>query len=128
MLPLLVLLFVAVPVVELYVIVQVGQAIGVLDTVAVMILVSLVGAWLARHEGFLVLRRIQDSVAAGRVPADEMIDGALILAGGLLLLTPGFVSDGVGILLLFPASRAAARAFVRRRLKVRAEILGRGRL
>lgn len=127
MLPLLVLLFVAVPVVELYVIVQVGQAIGVLDTLAVMILVSLVGAWLARHEGFLVLRRIQDSVAAGRIPADEMIDGALILAGGLLLLTPGFVSDGVGILLLFPASRALVRAYVRRRLRVRVEMSGRGR-
>ncbi len=127
MLPLLVLLFVAVPVVELYVIVQVGQAIGVLDTLAVMILVSLVGAWLARHEGFMVLRRIQDSVAAGRIPADEMIDGALVLAGGLLLLTPGFVSDGVGMMLLFPASRALVRAYVRRRLRVRVEMSGRGR-
>ena len=127
MLLVLAILFVAVPIVELYVIIQVGHAIGLLDTIAVMVLVSLVGAWLARHEGFVVVQRIQDSIAMGRVPADEMLDGALVLAGGLLLLTPGFVSDGVGILLLFPTSRSMVRAYLRRRLRMRAEIVGRGR-
>ena len=127
MLLVLVVLLLALPFVELYVIIQIGHALGALDTIAVMVIISLLGAWLARHEGFFVIRRIQDSLAMGRVPADEMLDGALVLAGGLLLLTPGFVTDAVGILLLFPPSRAVVRAYVRRRMGARIEIPGRGR-
>lgn len=118
MLALIALAFVVVPLVELYVIVQVGQAIGVLNTLGLMLVVSVVGAWLARHEGLWVLTRIREQVEQGRVPARELVDGALVLAGGLLLLTPGFVSDGVGVLLIFPPTRAVARAFLARRLRV----------
>ena len=128
MLLVLVVLLFALPFVELYVIIQIGHALGVLDTIGVMVIISLLGAWLARHEGFFVIRRIQESLAMGRVPADEMLDGALVLAGGLLLLTPGFVTDAVGILLLFPPSRAGVRVYGRRRRGARIEIPGRGRL
>lgn len=114
-----VLVFLALPFAELYVIFQVGHAIGILDTLAVMMIISMVGAWLARSEGFFVVRRLQDCLAEGRAPADEMLDGALVLAGALLLLTPGFVTDAAGLLLLFPPSRAVARAYARRKLRVR---------
>lgn len=115
MLVVFVVAFVVVPLVELYVIVQVGQAIGVLETLALMLVVSFVGAWLAKHEGMWVWARVREQVAAGRVPADELLDGALVLAGGLLLLTPGFVSDAVGIVALFPPTRAVLRRLVKRR-------------
>lgn len=118
MLLLLAIAFIVVPLVELYVIIQVGETIGALATIAVMLVVSLVGAWLARHEGTSVLGRIRDQLDAGRLPTDELIDGALVLAGGLLLLTPGFVSDAVGILALFPPTRALARMYLRRRFRV----------
>jgi len=107
--------FVVVPLVELYVIVQVGQAIGVLQTIALVLVVSFVGAWLAKHEGTWAWARIRAQVAAGRVPGNELVDGALILAAGLLLLTPGFVSDAVGIVVLFPPTRAVVRRLVKRR-------------
>jgi len=117
-LALIALLFVVVPLVELYVIVQVGQEIGVLNTIGLMIVISIVGAWLARHEGVWVLRRIQEQVAQGRVPGNELIDGALVLLGAVLLLVPGFVGDAVGLLLLFPPTRAIFRALVKRRLQI----------
>ena len=114
------LLFVVAPLVELYVIVQVGQEIGALNTIGLMVAVSIVGAWLARHEGFWVLRRIRDQIEVGRVPTDELVDGGLVLAAGLLLVTPGFVSDVVGIVALFPPTRAVLRRAVKRRLRVTA--------
>ncbi|MGQ0823814.1 MAG: FxsA family protein [Actinomycetota bacterium] len=125
MLVLLLIAFVAVPIVELYVIIQVGQEIGILNTLGVMIIMSVIGAWLARHEGAWVLKRMRDQLDAGRMPTNELIDGALILAGGLLLLTPGFVSDAVGILLLFPPTRVPFRALLKRRFSV--VTIGRGR-
>jgi UPF0716 protein FxsA len=117
-LALIALVFIVVPLVELYVIVQVGQSIGVLNTIALVLLISLVGAWLARHEGTWVLRRIREQIDAGAVPTAELVDGALVLSGGILLLTPGFVTDGLGLLLLFPPTRAVARRALRRRFRV----------
>jgi len=113
---LLALLFLAVPFVEIYVIIQVGHVIGLVDTLAVLVLVSLVGAWLVKREGLSVLRRAQAQLDAGRVPGRELVDGVLVLLAGALLLTPGFVTDAVGILLLLPPVRAAMRAVARRRL------------
>jgi len=113
---LLALLFLVIPFVELYVIVQVGHVIGLLDTFAVLVLVSLVGAWLVKREGMSVLRRAQAQVDAGRVPGRELVDGVLVLLAGALLLTPGFVTDAVGVLLLLPPVRASVRALTRRRL------------
>lgn len=116
MLPVLALVFVVVPFVELFVIVQVGQAIGVLDTVALLVVVSVVGAWLVKREGIGVLRRAQRQLASGHLPAVELIDAVLVLFAGALLVTPGFLSDVLGVLLLVPPVRAAVRRVVRRRL------------
>jgi UPF0716 protein FxsA len=113
---LLVLLFIIVPIAELYVIIQVGQTIGVLETIGLLILVSVLGAWLAKREGLGVLRRVRQQLDAGRVPAVEVIDGFLVLLAGALLLTPGFLTDIVAIVLLIPPMRAGVRALLRRRL------------
>jgi UPF0716 protein FxsA len=122
-LPVLAVLFLAVPIVELFVILQVGQAVGVLDTLALLILISVVGAWLAKREGLGVLRRMQAAVQAGRVPGTELVDGFLILLAGALMLTPGFITDIVAILLLLPPTRAVVRRQLRRALARRIEIL-----
>ena len=123
--PLLALLviFIAVPLAELYVILQVGQAIGVLDTIGLLILISIVGAWLAKREGLGVLRRMQAAVNAGRVPGTELVDGFLILLAAALMLSPGFLTDAVAILLLLPPVRAVVRQGLRRRFARRIEIL-----
>jgi UPF0716 protein FxsA len=112
-------LIVVVIVVEIWVIIQVAHAIGALDTIALLILVSVVGAYLTKHEGFVVLRRLRAQLDAGRVPAAELVDGVLVLAAGVLLLVPGFVTAVVGLLLLFPPTRALFRAYLRRRFDVR---------
>jgi UPF0716 protein FxsA len=121
--PLLAVLFLAVPLAELYVLIQVGQVIGVLETVGLLLLVSIVGAWLAKREGIGVLRRMQAAVNAGRVPGTELVDAFLILLAAALMLTPGFLTDVVAILLLLPPVRAGVRRTVRRSLARRIEIL-----
>ena len=118
-LPLLVVLFVFVPIVELAVIIQVGQAIGVVETLLLMVLVSVVGAWLVKREGIGVWRRAQRQMDAGVMPGRELVDGVLIMVAGALLLLPGFVSDCLGILLLLPPVRAVVRGLVIRRLRTR---------
>ncbi len=106
----LLLVFVVVPIVELAVIIQVGQSIGVLNTIGLLILVGAVGAWLAKREGLAVYRRFRRQVEAGVVPGREIADGFMVLMAGALLLTPGFVTDILGLLLLLPPVRAAIRA------------------
>ena len=113
---LLILLFLGVPLVELYVLIQVGQEIGALWTIALLVLVSVIGAWLAKREGFGVWLRMQDQVAAGRMPGIELVDAFLILLAGALLLTPGFVTDLLAIVLLIPPGRALVRRGLRRTL------------
>lgn len=109
------LLFVIVPVVELYTIIRMSSYIGFLNTVGVMVAVAVLGSWLVKREGLRVWRRFNDSIAAGTVPTRDMVDGVLILAAGALLLTPGFLSDVFGLLMLFPPTRAAFRTLVMRR-------------
>lgn len=123
LLPVLVVLFIGVPFVEIYVLLQVGQAIGVVNTLGLLILISVVGAWLAKREGLGVLRRMQRSIDAGRVPGAELVDGFLILLAGALMLTPGFITDILAILLLLPPVRAVVRRELRRRVARRIEIL-----
>lgn len=113
--PLLLLLFLVVPIAELYVIIQVGQAIGPLPTVAILLLDSIVGAWLLRQQGRIAWRRFNDALQAGRPPARETIDGGLVLMGGAFLLTPGFLSDLLGLALLLPPTRAIVRRMLARR-------------
>jgi UPF0716 protein FxsA len=104
--------FVVMPLVELYVIVQVGQNIGVLPTIGLLLLVSVLGAWLVRREGARTWRSFRLALAENRVPARETADGALVIFGGALLLTPGFVSDVLGLLCILPPTRAALRKMV----------------
>lgn len=110
----LLLLFLVVPIVELYVLIQVGQEIGALETIGLLILVSVVGAWLAKREGIGVWLRMQQQIAERRVPTAELVDAFLILLAAALLLTPGFVTDVAAIVLLIPPSRALVRRGLRR--------------
>jgi UPF0716 protein FxsA len=109
MFPFLLLLFIVVPIVEIYVIIQVGQAIGALWTVALLIADSILGSILMRSQGRAVWRRFNEAIAAGRAPAREVGDGALVILGGALLLTPGFTTDILGALCLLPPTRALIR-------------------
>jgi UPF0716 protein FxsA len=109
MVPILAIAFILVPLAELAVIIAVGDFIGLLPTLLLLLVVSGVGAWLAKREGLAAWRRFQRALAEGRVPTVEVADGAMILLAGALLLTPGFLSDVVGILLLLPPTRAMAR-------------------
>lgn len=106
---LLFVLFLLVPLLELYVIIQVGQEIGALNTVGILVLDSILGTVLLRSQGRAVWRRFNETLAAGRPPAREVLDGALIIFGGALLLAPGFLTDVFGILLLLPPTRAVVR-------------------
>ena len=123
MLPLLVALFIGVPFAEIYVLLQVGHTIGVVNTLGLLILVSVVGAWLAKREGLGVLRRMQRSIDSGKVPGTELVDGFLILLAGALMLTPGFLTDVLAILLLLPPIRAVVRRELRRRVARRIQII-----
>ena len=115
----LVLLFIVVPIAELAVVIQVGQQIGVLWTVALLVADSILGAVLMRSQGRTAWRRFNEAVAAGKVPAREVLDGALVIFGGALLLTPGFLTDILGLVLLIPPSRALVRMVLARRLTLR---------
>ncbi len=106
---LLVALFIVVPIVELYVIIQVGQAIGVAPTLALLLADALLGSLLLRHQGRGAWRRFNEALEQRRFPGREVADGAMIVVGGTLLLTPGFVTDVVGLLLLIPPTRAILR-------------------
>ncbi|MBA2239926.1 MAG: FxsA family protein [Solirubrobacterales bacterium] len=103
-------LFIALPIAELYVIIQVGQAIGILPTLAILLLDGFLGAALARSQGRAAWGRFNEAMAAGKVPAREAFDGAMIVLGGSLLLAPGFITDVLGLLLLLPPSRAAIKS------------------
>jgi UPF0716 protein FxsA len=105
-------LFVIVPIVEIYVIIQVGQAIGALPTVLLLIVESLIGAWIVRREGRRAWDALRDTIRAGTLPGKELIDAALVLVGGTLLLTPGFVTDVFGFFLVLPFTRPIARRLV----------------
>jgi UPF0716 protein FxsA len=113
----LLVLFVVVPIAELYVIIRVGASIGFLNTLAVIIAVGFIGSWLVKREGMRTWARFNQTVASGQIPAKEMIDGVLILGAGALLLTPGFLSDVLGIVMLFPPTRAVLRAYVSKRVQ-----------
>src|SRR5574341_2022140 len=112
MAPLLVLLFLVVPVVELAVLIAVGREIGVWWTIFLVLAVSVAGAWLARRAGTAAWRRFQRALVEGRMPTNEVADGAMVLFAAALLLTPGFVSDILAIGLLIPPIRAVVRSAV----------------
>jgi len=113
----LILLLTAVPIAELYLLVKLSEWTGFGVTLLVIFGTGLVGAALARREGLRVIRNIQREVARGRIPADGLLDGAMVLVAAALLLTPGLLTDAVGFLLLIPPSRAATRRFLKRWIK-----------
>lgn len=114
---LLAMAFLVIPVAEIYVIAQVAGGLGIPETILLLIGISFMGAWLARVAGLSVLNRLQRTVRAGKVPSAELVDGALVLFAGALMITPGFLSDALAILLLLPPSRAVARQAVLRRIR-----------
>jgi UPF0716 protein FxsA len=99
------ILFTVVPVIEIYLIIKTGQAIGPLPTVLLLLAISFAGAWLVRAQGFQTMRSIQSELASGRLPATQLMDGAMILVGGTLLLTPGFFTDLLALFFLIPITR-----------------------
>jgi UPF0716 protein FxsA len=112
--PQLAALFVIVQIVEIWLLIQVGQAIGGWQTLVLLILDSLLGAWLLRREGRRTWRAFRLALDERRVPAREVADGVLVIIGGTLLITPGFLSDIVGLLFLLPPTRAAIRPMITR--------------
>ena len=109
MLPVLLVLFVGVPLAELYVLWQVGDALGILPTLGLLLLDSVLGGVLMRSQGRAAWRRFNAALSERRPPAREVLDGVLVIFGGALLLTPGFLTDAVGLLLLLPPTRALVR-------------------
>src|SRR5260221_27338 len=115
MLALLVVLFIA----ELWVMVQVAVHIGVLDTIALLVLMPVFGIWLVKRTGLAVFRRLHATLESGGIPHREVIDGFLLLFAGLLLIVPGFITGALGLLLLLPPIRIAVRSMLLRSFKTR---------
>jgi UPF0716 protein FxsA len=116
----LIAIFVVVPLAELYVIIKVvGPAIGAPLTIALLAADSLAGAWLMKSQGRAVWRRFTETMSAGRIPTREIVDGVLIIFGGAFLITPGFITDILGFLLLIPLTRSLFRRSLQRRLELR---------
>ena len=109
MVPILAIAFILIPLAELALLIAVGDVIGLLPTLILLLAVSVAGAWLAKQQGLAAWGRFQLAMAEGRMPTVEVADGAMILLAGALLLTPGFLTDVAGILLLLPPTRALAR-------------------
>ncbi|WP_101524442.1 FxsA family protein [Nocardioides houyundeii] len=107
-------LLVVMPLAEIWVLIQVGQTIGAWWTIVLLVLDSFLGGWVIRREGARAWRALNATLAAGRMPSRELADGALIIAGGTLMLSPGFVSDAFGILLILPITRPVARRLLTR--------------
>lgn len=113
------LLFLIVPVIEIYLLIKVGSVIGGLATVASLLLISALGAYLVRSQGFRLINEIRDELSRGRLPAAQLLDGALVFVGGVLLMTPGFFTDFLGIFFLVPASRSLIKMWLGHWLQAR---------
>ncbi len=109
------LAFSIIPALEIYILIKVGSAIGALNTLALVILSAMIGAWLARTQGLRTMLKLRENLNQGVMPAEEILDAFLILAAGLTLLTPGFITDALGLSLLFPPSRQAFKRWLRRK-------------
>ena len=113
------LAFTIIPIIEIYLLIEIGSMFGALTAVTLVILTGFLGAFLARMQGLQTLYRIQESLREGRMPSGELLDALLIVIAGLVLLTPGFLTDSVGFLLLIPATRKSIKYWLRRQLELR---------
>ena len=113
------LAFTIIPIIEIYLLIEIGSMFGVLTAVTLVILTGFLGAFLARMQGLQTLYRIQDSLREGRMPSGELLDALLIVIAGLVLLTPGFLTDSAGFLLLIPATRNSIKYWLRRQIELR---------
>lgn len=95
-------------------IIKAGTHIGILNTLFIIVFTGIIGAYLARLQGFIILNKIQSSLNQGKMPSSELLDGLMILAGGIVLLTPGFITDAIGFFLLIPATRNSIKSWVKK--------------
>ena len=112
------LAFTIIPVSEIYILIAIGGQIGILPSIALVILTGIVGASLARSQGLQTLGRIRDSFQQGVVPGEELLNALLIAIAGIVLLTPGFLTDAAGLFLLIPATRTLCREWLKRRMEL----------
>jgi UPF0716 protein FxsA len=124
MFPKLLLLFILVPVTEIYLFFTVGGKIGVPTTIGIVLLTAFIGANLARRQGQLTMQKFKHATGEGRVPHEEVMDGIMIIIAGALLLTPGFLTDAIGFSLLVPSIRTMVRKYATERLKNNIKIVG----
>jgi UPF0716 protein FxsA len=111
------LLFTVVPLMELYLLIRLGAYLGVLDTLAIVISTGIVGGLLARSQGLAVLNRIRMELAEGRIPAESLFDGVMILVAGVLLITPGLLTDSLGLCLLIPWTRQGLKLWLKQKVQ-----------
>ncbi len=114
-------LFTAVPLLELMILIELGSAVGLGPTIGVVLLTGAVGAWAARTQGFYVLGQIQRELSTGQLPAAQLVEGAMVLVGGVFLITPGLLTDFAGFALMVPAVRRLIREMMMRKFKTMVE-------
>jgi UPF0716 protein FxsA len=115
------IIFIAIPIIEVMIFLEVGDAIGLPTTLLLALATAIIGGFLVKHQGFQVLREIQIALQRGHVPLNELFDGMCLIAAGVLLITPGFLSDTLGFLLLIPYVRNGLRYIIRRHTRWAAE-------
>lgn len=125
MLGYLILLFTLVPLVELAVLIKIGQHMGVAYTIGIVLLTGVAGAYLAKMQGLITLRRIQEDINQGIMPADKVFDGVLILCSGILLLTPGLLTDIIGFMGLIPLTRNLLKRWIKTKVE---DIISQGKV
>ena len=109
--------FTLIPVLELYVLIKVGSVLGALNTIAVVIVTAIAGAHLARVQGMQTMMRVRAKLSSGQMPTDDLVDALIIFIAGVTLLTPGFITDAFGILLLIPATRSVFKRWLQEKLE-----------
>jgi len=114
-------LFTIIPIAELYLLIKIGGMIGALNTVLIILFTAVIGAYLAKTQGFIVIRRIDQALNEGRIPGRELLDGLFVLLGGFTLLTPGFLTDLIGLTMLFPLTRILYIKFAMRTIQNKIE-------
>jgi UPF0716 protein FxsA len=115
----LILVFTAIPIIELALLLRIGERIGTVNTIAVVIITGILGAYLARSQGLMVVKKIKQDISLGIMPGDKLLEGALIFVGGIVLLTPGFLTDFAGFLLLIPFTRNLIKQRLKSRIRAR---------